>query len=87
MKIINDGNFSPWFRIGLWGAGIAIAAASYCLLSGSLMFVGVVVGMIVLATGTYAERANILHLKPFDSSYKKARKSYESEKDDEEVRK
>ncbi len=46
------------------------------------MFAGAVVGMLILATGTYAERANMLHLKPFDNSYKKARKSYE-EKDDE----
>ncbi|WP_129515588.1 hypothetical protein [Burkholderia stabilis] len=78
MKIIKDGNFAPWFRVGLWAAGIAIAAASYYLLSGLIMFLGVVVGMIVLATGTYAERANILHLKPFDDSYKKARESYKS---------
>jgi hypothetical protein len=79
MKIISDGNFAPWFRIGLWATGIAIAVASYYLLSGLVMFFGVVFGMIVLATGTYAERANILHLKPFDNSYKKARKSYEVE--------
>jgi hypothetical protein len=77
MKIIRNGNFAPWFRILLWAMGIAIAAGSYFLLSGLTMFVGVVVGMLVLATGTYAERANMLHLKPFDNSYKKARKSYE----------
>ncbi len=46
------------------------------------MFIGVVVGMIVLATGTYAERANVLHLKPFDNSYKKVCKSYEVKDDD-----
>ncbi|OTP77204.1 hypothetical protein PAMC26577_09560 [Caballeronia sordidicola] len=40
------------------------------------MFIGVVIGMLVLATGTYAERANLLHLKPFDKSYKNARESY-----------
>ncbi|MGU7785352.1 hypothetical protein [Burkholderia sp. PU8-34] len=85
MKIINDWNFAPWFRFGLWAGGIAIVAASYYLLSGLFMFFGVVVGMIVLATGTYAERANILHLKPFDNSYKKARDSYKT-KDDEEDR-
>ncbi|MGU7768978.1 hypothetical protein ACV229_02175 [Burkholderia sp. MR1-5-21] len=84
MKIINDGNFAPWFRVGLWAAGIAIAASSYYLLSGLLMFFGVVVGMIVLATGTYAERANILHLKPFDDGYKKARGSYKTKDDDED---
>ncbi|MDR8727441.1 hypothetical protein FEQ05_01564 [Burkholderia pseudomultivorans] len=46
------------------------------------MFLGVVFGMVVIAVGTYAERANILHLKPFDNSYRKARKSYEVEDDD-----
>jgi hypothetical protein len=83
MKIISNGNFAPWFRILLWAAGIAIAAASYYLLSGTEKFVGVVIGMIVLATGTYAERANMLHLKPFDNNYKKARKSYETKSDEE----
>ncbi|WP_250473636.1 hypothetical protein [Caballeronia sp. GAFFF1] len=82
MMFIRDGNFAPWFRILLWAAGIAVAAGSYFLLSGLAMFAGAVVGMLILATGTYAERANMLHLKPFDNSYKKARKSYE-EKDDE----
>ena len=81
MKIIEDGNFSSWFRVVLWATGIAIAAASYQLLSGMPMFIGVVVGMVILATGTYAERANLLHLKPFDNSYKKARESYKPEDD------
>ncbi|WP_162631683.1 hypothetical protein [Burkholderia sp. JP2-270] len=84
MKIINDGNFAPWFRVGLWVVGIAIAAASYYFISGLFMFFGVVVGMIVLATGTYAERANILHLKPFNESYKKARESYRPNECDDE---
>ncbi|BCQ29744.1 hypothetical protein NK8_79350 (plasmid) [Caballeronia sp. NK8] len=83
MRIISGGNFAPWFRIVLWATGIVIAAGSYFLLSGLAMFTGALVGMLVLATGTYAERANMLHLKPFDNSYKKARKSYE-EKDEEQ---
>ncbi|WP_155774310.1 hypothetical protein [Burkholderia pseudomultivorans] len=82
MKIIHNENFSPWFRIVLWGGGVAIAAGSYFFMSGLVMFLGVVFGMVVIAVGTYAERANILHLKPFDNSYRKARKSYEVEDDD-----
>jgi hypothetical protein len=82
MKMIRDGNFAPWFRVLLWVMGIAIAASSYFFLQGLPMFIGVVVGMIVLATGTYAERANVLHLKPFDNSYKKVCKSYEVKDDD-----
>jgi hypothetical protein len=77
MKIISNGNFTAWFRILLWAVGIVIAVSSYFFLTGLVMFIGVVIGMLVLATGTYAERANLLHLKPFDNSYKKARESYE----------
>jgi hypothetical protein len=84
MKTIANGNFAPWFRILLWGAGIAIAAGSYLILNGMAMFIGVVIGMLVLAMGTYAERANMLHLKPFDNSYKKARKTYETKDEDDE---
>ena len=84
MKIIKDGSFAGWFRIFLWATGIAIVVVSYELLSDLPMFLGVVVGMVVLATGTYAERANLLHLKPFDNSYKKARDSYKVKDDDEE---
>jgi hypothetical protein len=84
MKIISNGNFTAWFRILLWAVGIAIAVSSYFLLTGLVMFIGVVIGMLVLATGTYAERANLLHLKPFDNSYKKARESYKVKDDDED---
>lgn len=81
MKILSNGNFTAWFRILLWAAGIAIAVGSYFLLIGLTIFIGVVIGMLVLATGTYAERANLLHLKPFDNRYKKARESYRVEDD------
>ena len=40
-------------------------------------------GLGVAAVGGYASRAHMLHIKPFDNSYKKARKSYE--KDDDEA--
>jgi hypothetical protein len=68
----------------LWAVGIAIAVSSYFLLTGLVMFIGVVIGMLVLATGTYAERANLLHLKPCDNSYKKARESYKVKDEDED---
>jgi hypothetical protein len=73
MKFVKDGNFSPWFRFVLWATGIGITVASYNLLSGMQMFIGVVVEMVVLATGTYAEKANLLHLKAIGNSYKKVR--------------
>lgn len=76
MKTLSNGKLTARFRILLWAVGIAIAVSSYFLLSGLVMLTGVVIGMLVLATGKYAERANLLHLKPFDNSYKKARESY-----------
>jgi hypothetical protein len=83
MKIISNGNFSPWLRIALWASGIAIVALSYQFLPGMLMFFGIVLGMVILALGTYSERASLLNIKPFDSnSYKKVRDSYKV-KDDE----
>lgn len=81
MKIISNGNFSPWFRIVLWASGVVISTLSYQLLPGTLMFVGVVIGMAILALGTYSERANLLNIKPFDNSYKKARESYKTKTD------
>ena len=44
---------------------------------------GFVVGFGMMALGGFSSRAHMLHIKPFDNSYKKARKSYET-KDDEE---
>jgi hypothetical protein len=79
MKIIGNGNFTAWFRVLLWASGIAIAVSSYFILTGLFMFAGVMVGMLVLATGTYAEQANLLNLKPFGSGYKKVRESYKVE--------
>jgi hypothetical protein len=42
-----------------------------------VLVVLVVLGLPVAAVGGYASRAQALGLKPFDDSYKKARKSYE----------
>ncbi|WP_174980586.1 hypothetical protein [Burkholderia lata] len=86
MKIIDNGNFAPWFRIVLLATGIAVAAGSYFFLSGLNMFFGVVVGMIVIVTGTYAERSNLLHLKPFGNSYRKAHDSYKTKDGDEDTK-
>jgi len=44
-------------------------------------------GIVVAALGGYASQAHMLKIKPFDNSYKKARESYESDKEDEGARK
>ncbi|MGF6733107.1 hypothetical protein OKW50_005252 [Paraburkholderia youngii] len=60
MKLVKDGNFSPWFCFVLWVTGIGIAIASYKLLSGGQMFVGVVVGMAGGNAGMAASGAKAL---------------------------
>lgn len=83
MNIISKGNFSPWFRLVIWASGIVVVASSYRFLPGRSMFIGIVIGMVVMAIGTYSERASLLNIKPFDNSYKKARDSYKHDGADE----
>jgi hypothetical protein len=68
------------FAVGCWDRS---GRKLIFFLTGLFMFVGAVIGMLVLATGAYAEKANMLHLKPFDNSYKKARESYKVENNEE----
>lgn len=49
---------------------------------GHLMYWGMIAGIVISSVGAYAEQANTLKLKPFDDTYKKARKSYEKENDE-----
>lgn len=39
-------------------------------------------GFAMMALGGISSRAHMLKIKPFDSSYKRARKSYEAKADD-----
>ena len=77
MKFIKDGNLAPWLRVAIWISGFVIIFASFAFAEGTLIYWGAVTGLVIAAIGGYAEKANALHLKPFDSSYEKARKSYE----------
>lgn len=45
--------------------------------------IGFLLGFGMMALGGFSSRAHMLHIKPFDNRYKKARRSYET-KDDEE---
>jgi uncharacterized membrane-anchored protein YhcB (DUF1043 family) len=45
------------------------------------MYIGLITGLVIGYVGAYAEQANALKLKPFDNTYKKARDSYDKEKD------
>ncbi|SAL58996.1 hypothetical protein AWB67_02793 [Caballeronia terrestris] len=77
---IRDGNFTPVVRGVLCVVGIAIG---FIGLKYDDSLVVALVGLVIAAIGGFASRAHMLKIKPFDNSYKKARKSYEV-KDDEQ---
>ncbi|MBC8726554.1 hypothetical protein F6X37_35125 [Paraburkholderia sp. 31.1] len=85
MKIIEDGNLTWWFSVVLIIIGVAIMFASFKYAPPSRWSViPVLFGFGVAAVGGMACRARMMHLKPFDNSYKKARKSYETKADEED---
>lgn len=43
---------------------------------------GFALGFGMMTLGGFTGRAHMLHIKPFDKSYKKARKSYENDDDE-----
>ncbi|MBN3763396.1 hypothetical protein G3O01_21470 [Burkholderia sp. Ac-20365] len=47
--------------------------------------VGFVSGFGMMALGGICSRAHMLHVKPFDNSYEKARKSYDTESNEEHI--
>ncbi|WP_042339394.1 hypothetical protein [Paraburkholderia ferrariae] len=84
MKLIEEGNFSSWVRVTLFVVGLAVLGTSLALdwLPRWARMVGFLLGFGMMALGGFSSRAHMLHIKPFNNSYKKARKSYE--KDDNE---
>lgn len=80
MRFVRDGNLAPWLRAVIWIAGFVILLASVAFAEGMLLYWGALTGLVIAAIGGYAEKANALHLKPFDRSYARARKSYEAAK-------
>jgi fatty-acid desaturase len=77
------GNFSKSVRLGLliFGAMLIYFPTEYVkspIVWGILFLLGIT----LMAFGGFASWANTIGLKPFDNSYKKARKTYET--DDEE---
>ena len=82
MRLIKNGNFSPWFRFVLALGGIFIMYVSYQFLTKFWMYLGLVTGLIIGSIGAYAEKANTLKIKPFDNNYKKAKESYNDSEED-----
>ncbi|CAD6542667.1 hypothetical protein LMG27952_03921 [Paraburkholderia hiiakae] len=86
IKFIEDGNFTAWFCLTLIVVGIAfVVFAVKCRPPILWARVLVLSGFAIAVVGGMTSRAKLLHIKPFDNSYKKARKSYET-KDDEDKR-
>ncbi|WP_155740266.1 hypothetical protein [Burkholderia territorii] len=81
IRIIYDGNLSGWSRtvFCVVGAGIVYWSVQH---ANSILFMSF--GLFLVAIGGYASRARMLKIKPFDSSYKRARKSYEPRGEGEE---
>ena len=85
IRMIEDGNFKRWARTSLLVIGLLVMFLSYKFVppapfGGFLLLLG----LGVAAVGGYASRAHLLHIKPFDDGYKKARESYKVEDDDED---
>ncbi|MDB5991266.1 MAG: hypothetical protein JWQ10_2669 [Herbaspirillum sp.] len=58
------------------GVGIMYVSIKYTE-SKFLMWVGILIGSLCMSISGYSAQAKMLNIKPFDSSYKKARKTYD----------
>ncbi|MEX3763034.1 hypothetical protein [Paraburkholderia phenoliruptrix] len=84
IQFIEDGNFTSWLRLLLIVLGITFAAiAVECNLPIFWARVLLLSGFAIALVGGMTSRAKLLHIKPFENSYKKVRKSYETKSDEE----
>lgn len=78
MKIIVDGNFSRPVSVAMVLIGIAVMFGFLKYGPPSIVSVLMVCfGFGLAVVGGMTSQARLLKIKPFDSGYKKARKSYE----------
>ena len=84
MKIIRDGNFVRWFRVCILFCGIFLGYLGLALefMPQGVRLILILIGIVFAAIGGYASQAHTLKLKPFDTNNRRARKSYEKEKDE-----
>ncbi|WP_186163402.1 hypothetical protein [Burkholderia gladioli] len=84
MKLIDDGNFSGWLRVVIFLVGLTLAVGGIGLdqMPRWIRAGAFLSGFAMMALGGISSRAHMLKIKPFDSSYKKARKNYEAKGDD-----
>jgi hypothetical protein len=85
IKLIENGNFPSWVRLLLIVVGVGLAViALECNLPSWAAKTFLLFGFGIALVGGLTSRAALLKIKPFDNSYKKARKSYEMKDDDTE---
>ncbi|VVE03516.1 hypothetical protein PHO31112_02259 [Pandoraea horticolens] len=85
MKFIEDGNFTGWVCTALISidAGISYLVLKFAPPSLLSVFLALL-GFVIMAVGGLCSRARLLKIRPFDNNYKKARRSYEVPRNDEE---
>jgi hypothetical protein len=82
INFVVDGNFPRWVRLGLVLIGFGLMYGTFRFILPSIgSGILLLIGFGVAAIGGFSNRAAMLHIKPFDNSYKKARASYEVEDD------
>jgi len=82
IRFIEDGNLASWLRLTLIVTGIAFGTVAIeCNLPNLWARVLLLAGFLLVLVGGLASRAALLHIKPFDNSYEKARKTYETKDD------
>ena len=82
MKIVVDGNFSRPVSVAMVLIGVAIMFGFLKYGPPSIVSVLMVCfGFGLTIVGGMTSQARLLKIKPFDNSYKKARKSYEVKDD------
>ncbi|WP_343669490.1 hypothetical protein [Paraburkholderia heleia] len=85
MKFTEDGNLSGWVCTALIVLGIGICYVTFKFLTPSIWSaLFALFGFVLAAVGGMCSRARLAHIKPFDNSYKKARKNCETKGDEED---
>lgn len=82
MKVIDDGNLVGWVCSILISAGLAVSFVTFKYAPPSIWSAfAALFGFLLAAVGGVCSRARMLHIKPFDNGYKKARDSYQPKTD------
>lgn len=78
VKIIDDGNLTWRACTASIVVGIGISYVTFkCAPPSIWSALSALSGFFLMAVGGLCSRARMLHIKPFDSSYRRARRSYE----------